>query len=155
MASWGRLSGDLGHASRRRRQPKGPGPTKRHRGRESHGKSAGKLHKKNNGIRKNVFWKCHDIMVISRGNFRSFPMAFLGVSAFSPGTAVGGAGDLLHGLCLCGTDAKPPRGLLGRYGARRRGAQFTGRDAVRENRGLGMFDGIYDNIYIYIYIYYI
>lgn len=25
------------------------------------------------------------------------------------------------------TDAKPPRGLLGRYGARRRGAQFTGR----------------------------
>ena len=92
-------------------------------------------------------------MVISRGNFRSFPMAFLGVSAFSPGTAVGGAGDLLHGLCLCGTGAKPPRGLLGRYGARRRGAQFTGRDAVRENRGLGMFDGIYDNIYIHIYIY--
>ena len=80
-------------------------------------------------------------------------MAFLGVSAFSPGTAVGGAADLLHGLCLCGTDAKPPRGLLGRYGARRRGAQFTGRDAVRENRGLGMFDGIYDNIYIILYIY--
>ena len=52
----------------------------------------------------------------------------------APGAAVGRRGDLLHGLRLRGACAGPGS-LLGRHGARGRGAQFAGGDAVKTRGG--------------------